>query len=157
MYADIGSNNWKQRQMYYQQCMNCNEFCEIRLQTRPGYRFSVTFSSRTSKWLVPMAWSVVQKHLIRGRTEVAGKELHNRLQTSRIWFLLASREKQLHFDIYENTLLSLKFFFFFLYKNKTMYLKTSECMEPIAYLTVPFHPTADTQYAPSAGAVACTT
>lgn len=40
-----------------------------------------------------------------------------------------------------------------------MYLRTVDqyIAEVRAYLTVPFHPTADTQYAPSAGAVTCTT
>lgn len=51
------------------------------------------------------------------------------------------------------------FFFFFLHENKAMYLRTAEqyVAQVRTYLTVPFHPTADTQYAPSAGAVTCTT
>lgn len=47
----------------------------------------------------------------------------------------------------------------FFHDNKGMYLGTAEqyIAEVRAYLTVPFHPTADTQYTPSAGAVTCTT
>lgn len=48
---------------------------------------------------------------------------------------------------------------FLLHENKAMYLRTVDqyIAEAKAYLTVPFHPTADAQYAPRAGAVTCTT
>lgn len=76
------------------------------------------------------------------------------LQNSRIWSLVSSQKQLWHFSKCNASSEP-----FFLHENTSMYLRTAEqyVAEVRAYLTVPFHPTADTQYTPSAGAVTCTT
>lgn len=79
------------------------------------------------------------------------------LQNSRIWFLVSLQKNLLRFGISLNAMPALSSFF--LHENKGMYLRTAEQYraEVRAYLTIAFHPTTDTQYTPSAGAVTCTT
>lgn len=89
-------------------------------------------------------------------TVLQNEEEH--LQNSRVWLLVSSQKKWLQFGISLNAMPALSSFFF-LHENKHVYLRTAEQYkaEVRAYLTIPFHPTADTQYTPSAGAVTCTT